>query len=110
MFHIFRREIEETALDANASAEAKQRWKDVCEFVGAEEGAAWTREQEEKFALAAERYLAEGVAPTPTLKTVFEKLKEWFLDLYKKLDAVGVDISPKMREVFDGMLNHGRHV
>ena len=104
LFHLFRKEIEETASLANASVEGKQMWQDICDFVGAKPGEKWTAEQEEKFALAGERYLAEGKAPSEELHTVFEKLKEWFLKLYQAVTNVGVEISPKMRKVFDDML------
>ena len=105
IFHVFRRELEETAHNAASSDLARQRWKDMCEFVGAEDGAVWTREQEEKFVEAGMRYLAEGVAPTPALKTVFDKMKDWFLSLYRNLSNAGVEISPKMRRAFDSMFS-----
>lgn len=103
LFHIFRREIERTALAADGSAHAKEQWRKACEFVGAKDGQAWTREMEEKFADAGLQYLREGRAPTPGLRGLFERLKSWFMDLYQKAEDLGVEISPQMREVFDGM-------
>ena len=103
LFHIFRREIERTALTADGSAHAKEQWRKACEFVGAKDGQAWTREMEEKFADAGLQYLREGRAPTPGLRGLFERLKSWFMDLYQKAEDLGVEISPQMREVFDGM-------
>ena len=81
IYHVFRRELERTAKDVRSSAEAKQRWKDICEFVGADENTPWTREQEEKFALAGERYLATGEAPKPELQGIFDRMKNWFLNV-----------------------------
>ncbi len=46
---------------------------------------------------------ARGRAPTPGLRGLFERLKTWFMDLYQKAEDLGVEISPQMREVFDGM-------
>lgn len=61
---------------------------------------------QEKFARAFERYLSEGVAPTPELQTVFERLKQWLLDIYNKLrDATPtVDMNNEIRGVFDRLL------
>ena len=103
LFHIFRREMERTALAADGSAHAREQWRKACEFVGAKDGQAWTREMEEKFADAGLQYLREGRAPTPGLRGLFERLKSWFMDLYQKAEDLGVEISPQMREVFDGM-------
>lgn len=103
LFHIFRREMERTALAADGSAHAREQWRKACEFVGAKDGQAWSREMEEKFANAGLQYLREGRAPTPGLRGLFERLKTWFMDLYQKAEDLGVEISPQMREVFDGM-------
>lgn len=103
LFHIFRREMERTALAADGSAHAREQWRKACEFVGAKDGQAWSREMEEKFANAGLQYLREGRAPTPGLRGLFERLKSWFMDLYQKAEDLGVEISPQMREVFDGM-------
>ena len=103
LFHIFRREMERTALAADGSAHAREQWRKACEVVGAKDGQAWSREMEEKFANAGLQYLREGRAPTPGLRGLFERLKTWFMDLYQKAEDLGVEISPQMREVFDGM-------
>lgn len=103
LFHIFRREMERTALAADGSAHAREQWRKACEFVGAKDGQAWSREMEEKFANAGLQYLREGRALTPGLRGLFERLKTWFMDLYQKAEDLGVEISPQMREVFDGM-------
>ncbi|MBQ9406624.1 MAG: hypothetical protein IJU37_07825, partial [Desulfovibrio sp.] len=105
MYHIFRHELEATARDARSSADAKQRWADICDFVGARENATWTTAQEEKFALAAERYLATGEAPRPELQGIFDRMKDWFLQVYRHISNAGVEISPRMKEIFDNMLS-----
>lgn len=105
IYHVFRRELEATAKDARSSLEAKQRWKDICKFVGAEEGATWTKAQEEMFVEAGERYLATGEAPRPELQGVFDKLKDWFIRVYQAVTNAGIEVSPRMKEIFDGMLS-----
>lgn len=59
---------------------------------------------EEKFARAGERFLLEGKAPSPELQTVFERLRQWFLELYANADAAGLEITNEMRTVFGNML------
>jgi hypothetical protein len=87
-----------------ASEKSKRMWKEACDFVGAKEGQPWTRAQEEKFAQAGERFLMEGVAPRPELQGLFERLKQWFLEVYTSVEAAGFEISDGMRKVFGDML------
>ncbi|WP_418764643.1 hypothetical protein [Mailhella sp.] len=105
LYHIFRREIEQTAKAEGASERSKQMWRRIEEFVGAEPGQVWTREMEEKFARAGERFLLEGVAPSPALESVFARLKQWFMEIYTNADAAGLEISDGMRQVFGDMLS-----
>ena len=103
MFHIFRRELADTASREGASPQSKDMWARVCEFVGAKEGEKWTVEQEEMFARAGERYLLEGKAPNVQLRGVFERMKQWFMEIYTSVDAAGLEISDTMRQVFGDM-------
>lgn len=103
MFHIFRRELAETAGMEGANPQSRDMWAKVCEFVGAKEGEPWTREQEEMFARAGERYLLEGKAPNAQLRGVFERMKQWFMEIYTSVDAAGMEISDTMRQVFGDM-------
>jgi len=104
MYHLFRREMERTAMLADAPARVREDWAKVLDFAGAEPGKAWTRAMEEKFARAGERFLLEGKAPTPELAAVFERLRQWFLEVFADADAAGMEISGNMRAVFGNML------
>ena len=95
----------ESAARPDAPQRVREDWARIEEFVGADPGQAWTREMEETFARAGERFLLEGKAPTPALQGVFERLRQWFLELYANADAAGLHISPAMREVFGNMLS-----
>jgi hypothetical protein len=64
---------------------------------------ARARNAHEKFAMSFERYLYEGVAPTPELATVFQRFRAWLLDIYKSVRDL-VEISPQIKGVFDRML------
>lgn len=103
MFHLFRRELADTASREGASPQSKDMWARVCEFVGAKGGEKWTVEQEEMFARAGERYLLEGKAPNVQLRGVFERMKQWFMEIYTSVDAAGLEISDTMRQVFGDM-------
>lgn len=104
LYHVFRREMEQTAGMADVPARVRENWNRILEFVGAEPGQRWTRDMEEKFARAGERFLLEGKAPTPELHGVFEKMRQWFLELFADADASGLEISDSMRRVFGDML------
>lgn len=104
LYHVFRREMAQTAAHPEAPARVREDWAKIEEFVGAEPGQKWTRGMEEKFASAGERFLLEGKAPAPQLQTVFERLRQWFLELYANADAAGLQITDEMRTVFGNML------
>lgn len=71
-----------------------------------DEGGAWTREADESFARAFERYLRDGVSPTPAVKGIFEKLRQFMRLVYKqaKSSVLGKDIPEDVRRVFDQLL------
>lgn len=103
LYHIFRREMAESAVRPDAPRYLVDDWKRIEAFVGVEPGKPWTRDMEEKFARAGERFLLEGIAPTAELRGVFERLRQWFLNIYRQMDDAGLHISPAMREVFSRM-------
>ena len=69
----------------------------------------WSKGHEEIFARAFERYLADGVAPTPGLMRVFEAFKRIMLGVYRSLTGTAIDmrLSDEVRGVFDRMLGGG---
>lgn len=105
IYHVFRRDLEDLAARPEASGNVKNDWEAVCAFVGAKPGQKWTVEQDEKFADAGIRYLADGEAPIPELKGVFERFRQWLLAVYRSLRGLpGSEISPAMRGVMDRLL------
>jgi hypothetical protein len=66
------------------------------------------RRHHEKFARGFEQYLREGHAPSPELRGVFERFKAWLTAIYNaakgNLQALGKEISPDIRAVFDRLL------
>jgi len=100
--HLGRRFLEklaETNEDFRKDYEAVQKWAGVKDN-------NWGTRSEEMFARGFERYLREGKAPTKSLKTVFENLKNWLTQIYKSIVGSSIDIqlTEEVREVFGGLL------
>lgn len=57
------------------------------------------RKKAEKFARHFERYIRTGNAPNPTLKTVFEAMREWMQNIYKTW--TGGKASKEVTAIFD---------
>ena len=69
-------------------------------------GAKWSTGQREAFARAFERYLAEGKAPVAELQGVFDKFKNWLLEVYQRITGTALDVrmNDNVRALFDRML------
>lgn len=102
--HVIRRSFSRMA-EETGNEQLKQDVSKLEEWAGAKDG-QWNVAAEEKFARGMEKYLADGVAPTPGLKGTFERIKGFMLDIYKSLSgsSVDVEITPEIRDVFDRML------
>lgn len=81
------------------------RWAGVDDARAAKGIDAWTVEELEKVARGGEAYIMEGRAPTPGLQPIFARLKEWFLEIYKSIKALGVELTPEVRNVFDRLVS-----
>ncbi|GEM_PF-6216305 len=92
--HIFRQDLTDQEL------KAAQKAFEV-------ENGVWTAEAEEKFARRFELYLRTGEAPTPEVKTFFDKLKSWLTDIYQN---VRDSLTDKQRDFYDRMLGKPREV
>ena len=92
--HLFRRDLSGPDL---AQAE---RW------AGVKDG-DWANNQagEEKFARGFEKYMHDGVAPTPALKRLYDKLSGWMRNVYQTVQGTKLDVNipDEMRQVYDRM-------
>ena len=100
--HIGRRVLERLAAqneDFAKDYEAAKKWAGV-------KGDYWHTAAEEKFARGFERYLRSGKAPSKSLQSVFNKLREWLSNIYKQIKggSIDVNITPRMKKVFDNLL------
>lgn len=46
----------------------------------------------------------EGKAPTKGIASVFEKIRGWLVNIYRKVDALQSPITPEIRQVFDRLI------
>lgn len=103
IFHVFRRVLQDIAMHPSANEQVRADWAGACEFVGAQVGQEWSREQEEKWADAGLTYLMEGKAPSQNLKGAFSRMADWLLAVYRSVRNM-VSLSPQIRGVFDRLL------
>lgn len=66
--------------------------------------AAEERWMHERFARGFERYLADGEAPTPSLKHVFEKFMDWMVGIYLDLKNLGKKPPKEIQKVMARMI------
>jgi hypothetical protein len=62
------------------------------------------RESHEKFARGFEAYLFRGEAPSAELRSIFGRFRAWLVQVYKKLKALNVEVTPEVRSVFDRLV------
>lgn len=77
--------------------------------LGGKSGEPATTAIHEGFARGFERYLRDGEAPSPALKTAFERFREWLLDIYRTIIGTPLEnkVNPKLKAVFKTMLTAG---
>jgi RNA polymerase sigma factor (sigma-70 family) len=74
------------------------------------DGKTWTREAEEVWARSWERFLKDGVSPVPELTGVFTKIKDFLVELYKKISmdpALEKTLDPNTKAIFDKIIREG---
>lgn len=89
-----------------ANIGSKQAIEDLSiinKYVGSEDG-NWTMEQHEKLARSFEAYLRQGIAPSKQLKGVFERFKEWLVNIYKSIKELGVNLNQDIINYFDRLM------
>lgn len=107
--HVARRTIVNTAVDPANRAGISDEDIIIAEQWAGADGGDWSRAAEEKFARGFERYMRDGTAPTKQLKGLFETIRKWLGDIYRRIkgSAIDVNISPEMRGVYDKLITRG---
>jgi len=97
--HVFRRWLGEIDPEMLAAAESSYGVKD----------GNWGEDQEEDFADDFTVFLATEEAPTPELKTIFARFREWLTQLWTdvKRSPLSRTVTPEMKGVFTRLLGGG---
>lgn len=99
--HLFWEELQNDAADPFAPDQLREDVAALRAWMGMKDGDPVLVEHHEKFARGIELYLMEGKAPTPALRGVFQRFRAWLLAIYRKAEALNVNLTPEVREVFD---------
>jgi hypothetical protein len=69
-------------------------------------GKEWTTETSEKFARGFEKYLADGKAPTASLQALFDRFKQWLIEIYNGVtnSAIDIKLNDEMSDIYAKML------
>lgn len=80
-------------------------------FCGVKDG-AWTVKAEERFARAFERYMRDGISPSPKLTKVFNAFAKWLTQVYATIKGspIDIEITPEMRSVFDRLMTRSERL
>jgi hypothetical protein len=70
----------------------------------ADDGMTWDTAARERFAEAWETYILKGEAPRPELRNIFERFADWMRQIYQRITASNIQITPEVRQVFDAIL------
>lgn len=109
--HYFLDVLTDVAMKENAPAQVKADVQTLMDWFGVKDLEEWRslsideqRAAHEQFARGFEQYLREGEAPSTALEKVFKAFKDWLTKIYKSSEELQVEISPKVRAVYDRLL------
>ncbi len=102
--HFFLEAMGEINNAENATADIKEDYNKILNFLEVEDVSQIGTEQHEKFARAFEAYAFEGKAPSVELESVFRRFKQWLINIYRKIQNLDVELNDEIRGVFDRML------
>jgi hypothetical protein len=80
------------------------RLKDGTAVEFRENSGPWDERQQEAFAEALENYLANGNAPTPELKRLFERIKDFMKRIYRAMTG-WTELSPQAEEFYRSLFS-----
>jgi hypothetical protein len=120
MMHFWFETMASFATEPGAPAEMQKDFKTLLSYAGykdyADRMANMKAPAEERIAYAWEKYLSEGKAPVPELRSVFRHMKFWMLKIYgqigpgshyEQIYGQPLEMSDEVRRVFDRL--HGAH-
>jgi len=102
--HLYWRAMSEIAAIEGIPDQIKKDVATIRNWVGAEDGATLSVEQEEKIADGFLSYIRKGEAPSVDLQSAFGRMKAWFVRIYRGVRDSLPKINKDVKEVFDRML------
>lgn len=103
--HVYLRELEILRYNrGRTNPDLDETFRVLDKWLGEPTNGQYTKAQQEKFAKGFESYLATGKTPNSALAGVFEKVREWFKEVYYNARYL-IDLSPEVEMMFRGMFN-----
>lgn len=80
------------------------KWADSKVLAGNKLVEGWTSDTSEMFARGAEQWLRTGVAPIPELQPIFDKFREWLVEIYRSIRDLNVTPTREVIDIYRRML------
>ena len=109
--HFFLDTMAAIGKEADTPPEVRADLNTALGWMGVKDPAKWPdmtlaekRPYHEKFARGFEQYLRNGEAPSPELKGVFQRFRDWLVEIYKSAKSLNVKLNDDIRGVLNRML------
>jgi hypothetical protein len=104
--HFFLQAMKELAALPTAPTDMVTDMDTINEFLGRPAGdqSIFTVEQQEQWAQSFEKYIETGKAPSVALRTSFERLRKWIVNVYRQFGGLNMELPQEVTEVMDRML------
>lgn len=102
--HFYFEVLADLAKRDDVPQQVRDDFQTLLKHVGASSYADVTTEQHEVIARSFEAYLMEGKAPSLELQGAFQRMKAWFVQIYKEIRKLNVKLNDDVRGVFDRLV------
>lgn len=106
--HLWLEELKADATSPDAPEDVRRDWETIRDWFAANghdvAGGNIPVDAHELWARGFERYLMEGNAPVPSLRGIFEKIRTWMINQYRRVDNLMAPITAEVREVMDRLV------
>lgn len=109
--HFFLDTLAAIGKEADTPPEVRADLDTALSWMGVKDPAKWgdmtlaqKRPFHEKFARGFEQYLRDGEAPSPELKGIFQRFRDWLVEVYKSAASLKVKLNDDIRGVLNRML------
>lgn len=104
--HFYLETLGDLAARPDATAEIKQDYQTIIDWLGVKDRSEIQTEHHERWAKGFEQYLMEGKAPSKELRKAFFRFREWLTAIYREMKEYfkDVNLTPEVRGVMDRLL------